>query len=667
MKRQNLDGKKALSRTVLGASWIDSLDGSDGKTGLAMSTPLEVYRLSKREAESSQDGSDTCKTDDGSITTGCVVVAGVAVVFLVSLGVWVSVKVYRLYFITSPLGNENINGRYAATLEDWNKLPQDVKDYVQKNTQDPSLKSNLDKAKDAGLIADDPKTAEAKLRTYLDHWNKNGGTMIETTDDKNKLGSNYKVLDAATQAKLQADYPNTLKMQEGWANFDFVQAAQAAGLSPYMGTDNQIQAYDFDVVNAGIEAQVNEQLRILADNYNAEYGQTVVEEDGEWVQKQSTDIPDWMKGLFDASSTVFRRYYFEDAVTTGKIPEALADAVRPIMEFEWSEGSKEAAQGLYDTWLQASAIDKPTPETYVKFLDAGVFKISGFQDMFKAMDRTAFDSLAADLGVQNYQPRFPNDAALPQNNGGDNGSGDVNQQPSKDAGGQDVSGSGDDQKGNQAPSKSGNSGNTGQQTGNKGGNGEPGLDPDWSDASTPDKIVDSIMGQLKTRWGINTPSDFGSADKQVAIMMAAMFDDLQQRSKAATGKAWPETIANSILDDLRTATETLYDSLPGAQVAGQGNDPSKQSQSNEDIWNEGGPNQQQQASGRTGLNNDPGTNVDTTKPNYNSPDKPGSGGATDETGKTDKTVETLPDEVLPARKRQMVRRVKRQAPVRISL
>lgn len=86
------------------------------------------------------------------------------------------------------------------------------------------------------------------------------------------------------------------------------------------------------------------------------------------------------------------------------------------------------------------------------------------------------------------------------------------------------------------------------------------------------------MGQLKTRWGINTPSDFGSADKQVAIMvhqislrlsanvcpsqMAAMFDDLQQRSKAATGKAWPETIANSILDDLRTATETLYDSLP---------------------------------------------------------------------------------------------------------
>lgn len=59
----------------------------------------------------------------------------------------------------------------------------------------------------------------------------------------------------------------------------------------------------------------------------------------------------------------FRRYYFEDAVTTGKIPEALADAVRPIMEFEWSEGSKEAAQGLYDTWLQASAIDKPTPET----------------------------------------------------------------------------------------------------------------------------------------------------------------------------------------------------------------------------------------------------------------------------------------------------------------
>lgn len=46
--------------------------------------------------------------------------------------------------------------------------------------------------------------------------------MIETTDDKNKLGSNYKVLDAATQAKLQADYPNTLKMQEGWANFDFV-------------------------------------------------------------------------------------------------------------------------------------------------------------------------------------------------------------------------------------------------------------------------------------------------------------------------------------------------------------------------------------------------------------------------------------------------------------
>lgn len=73
-----------------------------------------------------------------------------------------------------------------------------------------------------------------------------------------------------------------------------------------MGTDNQIQAYDFDVVNAGIEAQVNEQLRILADNYNAEYGQTVVEEDGEWVQKQSTDIPDWMKGLFDASSTVVR-------------------------------------------------------------------------------------------------------------------------------------------------------------------------------------------------------------------------------------------------------------------------------------------------------------------------------------------------------------------------
>lgn len=54
MKRQNLDGKKALSRTVLGASWIDSLDGSDGKTGLAMSTPLEVYRLSKREAESSK-------------------------------------------------------------------------------------------------------------------------------------------------------------------------------------------------------------------------------------------------------------------------------------------------------------------------------------------------------------------------------------------------------------------------------------------------------------------------------------------------------------------------------------------------------------------------------------------------------------------------------------
>lgn len=81
-------------------------------------------------------------------------------------------------------------------------------------------------------ISDDPTTAEATLRTYLSYWNSNGGTAVETAADTNKQAVDYKVLDAATQAQLQTDYPNTLQIQNGWAQFDIVSHASTIKLPP---------------------------------------------------------------------------------------------------------------------------------------------------------------------------------------------------------------------------------------------------------------------------------------------------------------------------------------------------------------------------------------------------------------------------------------------------
>lgn len=118
---------------------------------------------------------------------GCVIVTGVAVVFVgkytylntlacknppaddsciytttAVFMTWVGVNVYRLYFVTSPLANENINGKTAPTYEDFNKLPEDVKQYIEQNTQDPSFQANLDKAKDAGLISGRFRSAQQR-------------------------------------------------------------------------------------------------------------------------------------------------------------------------------------------------------------------------------------------------------------------------------------------------------------------------------------------------------------------------------------------------------------------------------------------------------------------------------------------------------------------------
>ncbi|KAL7004128.1 hypothetical protein EMMF5_006305 [Cystobasidiomycetes sp. EMM_F5] len=261
--------------------------------------------LSKREAAQSSGDVDWCTSQDG-VSAGCIVLCGVAVVFVLSVGSYVTATIYRQYFVVSPLGNANINGNTAITLEDWNNLPQDVQQYILNNSQDPSLKTNIAAANAAGLIADDPTTAEATLRTYLSYWNSNGGTAVETAADTNKQAVDYKVLDAATQAQLQTDYPNTLQIQNGWAQFDITQAAQTAGLQPYAGTDNQIQQTNYNTVNTAIESQVDTIIQQLADNYNAQFGTAVkIGSDGQVVQ-QAAQVPDFIQNMFDSSNTVVR-------------------------------------------------------------------------------------------------------------------------------------------------------------------------------------------------------------------------------------------------------------------------------------------------------------------------------------------------------------------------
>lgn len=86
-----------------------------------------------------------------------------------------------------------------------------------------------------------------------------------------------------------------------------MQAAQAAGLQPYIGTNNQILQSNFDAVNSGIESLINGQLQNLADTYNAEYPNQVADLGGnsQPAQSQST-VPEWMKALYDSSNPVVR-------------------------------------------------------------------------------------------------------------------------------------------------------------------------------------------------------------------------------------------------------------------------------------------------------------------------------------------------------------------------
>ncbi|KAL7004576.1 hypothetical protein EMMF5_005914, partial [Cystobasidiomycetes sp. EMM_F5] len=102
----------------------------------------------------------------------------------------------------------------------------------------------------------------------------------------------------------------------------------------------------------------------------------------------------------------------------------------------------------------------------------------------------------------------------------------------------------------------------------------------------------------------------------------------------------------------------------GAQVSGSGGDQGQDGQSSGEVWDQTGPSQQQQTTGRTGLDQSAATNVDTTKPNPNG----GTDSGTDPTtnnGNTDST-ETPTEDVLPGRKRQVIRQAKRQMPMRLA-